>query len=175
LGEDSTGAIDINDGGAMVWDGLQWSVYPAYSDISLFKSKDDGCTWTLVWHMPASENGAPIAVVPQPGYIDNDSNKDAIFIATGSCDTGGVIAGGLGQGNLYRSMNGGSSFTRITPRCPAVLLPESETIVSLDVAENSGMPGTYMAIVGVSNLSPGVTADGVYTWNENNTLTWLQK
>ena len=50
LVEDTTGAIDIS-GGAIVWDGYKWAVYPAYSDIALFKSTNAGYTWSLMWHI----------------------------------------------------------------------------------------------------------------------------
>jgi hypothetical protein len=186
LVEDTTGAYDVcyagDSGGLngnMVWDGARWAVYPAYSDIAVFKSTDGGYTWSLMWHVPSSETGAPLAIVPQPGYVDGDGAKDVVFLAMGSryISSNDRVAGGLSEGNIYRSMDGGANFTRVTPRCPAVTLVPGGTITSLDVAENMGFPGTYMAVVGVSSLGTIAAfpnkGEGVYTWNQNNTAVWL--
>ena len=181
---------DVMMGGAMRWDGLRWAVYPAYSDISVFKSTDGGYNWSLMWHVPSSETGAPIAVVPQPGYNNSIGSKDAVFLAMGSRYIAGnpaavaSYAGGLSQGNIYRSMDGGASFSRVNPRCPAVTLAPhgpntGGTITSMDVVENMNPRNTYMAIVGVSSLhasgGAGINScgEGVYTWNQNNTAVWL--
>ena len=206
LVEDTTGA----DGGCIVggaydanysvghdtttwqWDGKRWAVYPAYSDIAVFKSTDGGYSWSLMWHVPSSETGAPIAIVPQPGYADGDSANDAVFFAMGTryisgnnSSVGGNMkwAGNLSEGNIYRSMNAGALFTRVNPRCPAVTINKhgehtGGTITSMDVVENMGFPGTYMAIVGVSSLNTsdgtadGNRGEGVYAWNRNNTAFW---
>ena len=195
LVEDTSGkTTDVIDCGAMVWDGLRWAVYPAYSDIAVFKSTDGGYEWSLMWHVPSSETGAPVAIVPQPGYADGDSAKDVVFVAMGTRFIGhhsvndpldlGNYAGGLSQGNIYRSMDAGKSFTRVTPRCPAVTLAPhgpntGGTITSMDVVENPLQLGTYMAIVGVSSIGTsdgtptGSCGEGVYTWNQNNTMVWL--
>ena len=191
LVEDTTGPVVVAAGVPANWDGLRWAVYPAYSDIAVFKSTDGGYSWSLMWHVPSSETGAPIAVVPQPGYTDGDSAKDVVFVAMGSRYITGLstnplnYAGGLSQGNIYRSMDGAANFTRVTPRCPAVTLTPAGlgtggTITSMDVAENPMSPGTYMAIVGVSSIATGgfidpstTRGEGVYTWNQNNTMVWL--
>jgi hypothetical protein len=195
LVEDTTGAKDVTAGGNMSWDGKYWAVYPTYSDIAVFKSTDGGYNWELMWHLPNSETGAPLCIVPQPGYVNGDSTKDVVFLATGTRlvyngtlatdpTYGNVTAGGLSEGNIYRSQNAGADFTRATPRCPAVTLaPHGQntggTITSMDVVENQGFPGTYMAIVGVSSLNTslgGATTgcgEGVYSWNQNNTIVWL--
>jgi len=183
LVEDTTGTVDICSGGAVNWDGARWAVYPAYSDIAVFKSTDGGYTWSLMWHVPSSETGAPVAIVPQPGYVDGDGAKDVVFVAMGSryISSNDIVAGGLSQGNIYRSMDGGANFTRVTPRVPAVTLVPAGvgsggTITSLDVAENMGFPGTYMVVIGVSSLgTPGALpnrGEGVYVWNRNNTAIW---
>jgi len=75
---------DVADGGAMKWDGLRWAVHPSYSDIAVFKSTDGGYNWALTYHVPATETGAPVAIVPQPGYSDTDSANDTVFLAMGS-------------------------------------------------------------------------------------------
>jgi len=188
LVEDTTGPVDIMGiAGPMTWDGLRWAIFPDYSDVALFKSTDGGYEWTLMWHMPRTEAGAPIAVVPQPGYDGTDADNQVIFIATGSRyqpalaanPPATAVAGGASQGNIYRSMgNGGSSFTRITPRCPAVTtLPVGGTITSIDVAENMGdgcCPGEYVVVVGVSSLNLGVgLGEGVYTWNKDGVSIWV--
>jgi hypothetical protein len=165
------------------WNGLRWAVFPAYSDVSLMKSTDGGYTWTLMWHQPASDTAAPIAVVPQPGYVDGDSANSVVFIATGARHlanwgiVGPMLAGitpGTGAGNLYRSFNGGADFTRITPRNPAVTLtPTGGVITSLDVGENVNAPGTYFALVGVaSDTNTNGAGEGVYTWNEDDDRDW---
>jgi hypothetical protein len=182
LVEDTSGAADLNapPGGPGVWDGLRWAVFPAYSDVALFKSTDGGYEWELMWHQPASDRGAPLAVVPQPGYVDGDASHDVVFVATGTryLSPGGpaIFIGGPQEGNIYRSMDGGDNFTRVTPRNPAVTLVAGGTITSLDVAENVDHPGTYMALVGVSSLDDGAPRGvGVYTWNEYNDRDWRDK
>jgi hypothetical protein len=171
---------DVMDGGAMRWDGLRWAVYPAHSDIAMFKSTDGGYTWSLMWHVPSSETGAPIAVIPQPGYSDNSGASDTVFVAMGSRYISGnpalpaSYAGGLGEGNIYRSTNGGSTFTCVTPSCPGVV--DGGTITSLDVVESavcvSGCQNQYMAVVGVSSLSTSGLGEGVYTWNQDGISIW---
>ena len=174
--EDTSGAADLNWGGPAIWDGLRWAVFPAYSDVALFKSTDGGYEWDLVWHQPASDVGAPIAVVPQPGYIDGDPDNSVIFYATGSLWLRQVgIIGAAGLGNLYRSFDGGNNFTRVTPRNPAVLLTNPGTISSMDVAENMNAPGTYVAVVGVFTVGASGAGEGVYTWNEDNDRDWRDK
>ena len=203
LVEDTTGGnvstdVDIADGVvAMKWDGLRWAVHPAYSDVAVFKSTDGGYTWQLTWHIPATETGCPLAIVPQPNYVNTDSANDVIFLATGSRyvvirdgTTGGPNAGSLvggpGTGNIYRSTDAGNNFTRITPRCPGVTTTSAgDTITCLDVAKSAccgtGCPVPYMAIVGVSSLGENTDADtvthgeGVYTWNENGVAIWQDK
>jgi hypothetical protein len=186
LVEDTTGGTDIGIGPIVAadWDGLRWAVYPAYSDVALFKSTDGGCSWTLCWHMPSSELGAPIAVVPQPGYKDGDTSNDAVFIATGAryiaaapaLPAPGLYAGSTatGEGNIYRSLDGCNSFTRVTPRCPGVVA--GGWITSMDVAQcpvcTSGCQNPYMAIVGVSSLGATTLGEGVYTWNDNGIPMW---
>ena len=199
LVEDTTGNhvggdMDVADGGPMVWGGLRWAIHPAYSDIAVFKSTDGGYSWQLTWHIPATEQGAPIAIVPQPGYVDTDSANGAVFVAMGSryvqtrtqaaqLPVSGVLAGGPGTGNIYRSTDGGDNFTRVTPRCPGVTTGLALcTITSLDVAKSSccgtGCPVPYMAIVGVSSLgadlapTPASYGEGVYTWNQNGVAIW---
>jgi hypothetical protein len=184
-GGGAAGGVDISMGGPMVWDGARWAVYPAYSDVSLMKSTDGGYTWELVWHMPASETGAPIAVVPQPGYVEGDANNDVVFIATGTRPIAWTampltLAGGASTGNIYRSMDGGNLFTRVTPRNPSVTtLPIGGTITSMDVAEDMMASGTYFAVVGVSSLGLGGVGngigEGVYTWNEAGIPVWQDK
>ena len=189
LVEDTSGVVDMFDCAAAppgpalnVWDGLRWAVFPAYSDIALMKSTDGGYTWTIMWHQPSSDVGAPIAVVPQPGYVDGDSANSAVFVATGTryvAPGGPLIVGGMQEGNIYRSFDGGKTFTRVTPRNPAVTLVAGGTITSMDVAENTDYPGTFMALVGVSSLQaggPGANVgEGVYTWNEDNDRDWRDK
>jgi hypothetical protein len=181
LVEDTSGAVDMmGTPGTPTWDGLRWAVFPAYSDVALMKSTDGGYEWEIMWHQPASDVGAPIAVVPQPGYVDGDSANDVVFVATGTryhpvWGPGG-FAGGQRQGNIYRSFDGGDTFTRVTPRNPAVTLgANSGTITSLDVAENVGAPGTYLALVGVSGMNGVGRGEGVYTWNEDNDRDWQDK
>jgi len=179
----STAADIIDQGNSpCCWNGFRWAVFPAYSDVSLMKSTDGGYTWTIMWHQPASDRGAPIAVVPQPGYVDGDSANSVVFVATGTryLATSGAYAGGPQEGNIYRSFNGGAAFTRVTPRNPAVTLVGGGTITSMDVAENTDYPGTFMALVGISSLqNGGVPAagfgEGVYTWNEDDDRDWRDK
>jgi hypothetical protein len=187
LVEDTSGPIDMILGGApaTTWDGLRWAVFPAYSDVALFKSTDGGYEWKLVWHQPASDVGAPLAVIPQPGYIDGDSANDAVFVATGSryLPTRGTWVGGQWLGDIYRSLDGGNTFTRVTPRCPAVTIGGpggSGTITSMDVAEDRTAAGQFVVVVGVMGAGGGGAfnngnAEGVYTWNEGGDGDWEDK
>lgn len=194
----NTSNVGIMKGGRFgslnwTWDGLRWAVYPAYSDVAVFKSTTGGCSWTLCWHVPSSETGAPVAIVPQPGYTDSDTSKDTIFVAMGTRYLNGSpivltnYAGGLSEGNIYRSTDGCGSFTRVTPRCPAVTLANhgpntGGTITSLDVVEcpvcSQGCQNPFMAIVGVSSLNTstggatGGCGEGVWTWNQNGVAIW---
>ena len=179
LVEDTSGQTDIEEivNAPTVHDGLRWAVFPAWSDVSLFKSTDGGYTWSLMWHVPASDGGAPVDVVPQPGYVDGDSANDIVFVAMGTrylSRTGpGTYAGGPGEGNLYRSMDGGNAFTRVTPRNPAVTLVNPGTITSLDVAENRFAPGTFKALVGTSSVNTGGNRlEVMWTWNEDDDRDW---
>jgi hypothetical protein len=188
LVEDTSGADDIISGGVPLWDGLRWAVFPAWSDVALFKSTDGGYTWTLVWHVPASDSGAPVAVVPQPGYVDGDAANDAVFVATGTrrlptVGASGTWVGGQRLGDVYRSLDGGSTFTRVTPRCPAVdvLWPAVNpggTLYCMDVAESRHVPGEFVVVVGVvGSGDPGAiftngNGEGVYTWNEDGDRDW---
>jgi hypothetical protein len=148
--------------------GLRWT--PMSSNFRVFKSTDGGYTWDKLWAIPANEPtqvataaGIPVEIVPQPGYDDTDAANQVVFLAT--------------DDNLYRSLNGGDSFTRIVPECPGVVDPDAaipyDLITSLDVAENMNVPGTYVAVVGTGTLLNG--GEGVFTWNEDNLLSWRDK
>jgi hypothetical protein len=151
--------------------GLRW--FPMWSNFAVFKSTDGGYTWKLMWHIPANEPtvagaaGVPVEIVPQPGYDDTVAANQVVFLAT--------------DDNLYRSTNGGKIFTRIVPECPGVIDPSTgnpySLISSLDVAENINVPGTYVAVVGISWYGGVVNAngEGVFTWNEDNLLSWRDK
>ncbi len=147
--------------------GLRWT--PMSSNFRVFKSADGGYTWDKLWAIPANEPtqitaaGVPVEIVPQPGYDDTDAANQVVFLAT--------------DDNLYRSSNGGVGFTRIVPECPGVIDPNFgipyDLITSLDVAENINVPGTYVAVVGTGTLLNG--GEGVFTWNEDNLLSWRDK
>ena len=181
LVEDTSGLIDMKEvaNAVAVHDGLRWAVFPAHSDVSLMKSTDGGYSWKLMWHQPSSDVGAPIAVVPQPGYVDGDSANGVVFVATGTRYLArmgpAIYVGGPQEGNIYRSFNSGADFTRVTPRNPAVTLLAGGTITSMDVAENTDYPGTFMALVGVSSLMATGVGEGVYTWNEDDDRDWRDK
>ena len=181
LVEDTSGADDMLATDNTVWDGLRWAVFPAYSDVALMKSTDGGYTWKIVWHQPASDVNAPIAVVPQPGYVDGDSANDAVFVATGSrrnALTGNWIDSNVLNnrgGDVYVSSDGGSHFTRVTPRCPAITLTQRGIITSMDVAENMGNPGTFVVVVGTHGRGQTPRGEGVWTWNEDGDRDWRDK
>jgi len=150
--------------------GARWT--PKWSNFAVFKSTDGGYTWSLMWHIPTNEPtvfgaiGVPVEIVPQPNYDDTDTANQVVFLAT--------------DDNLYRSINGGQAFTRINPECPGVVDPDTaipnDFISSLDVAENINNPGTYLAVVGISSYGVGLTwGEGVFTWNEDNLLSWRDK
>jgi hypothetical protein len=178
LVEDTSGGVDIVVAGAMVWDGLRWAVYPAWSDVALFKSTDGGYTWDLAWHIPSVETGAPVAVVPQPGYNDADATNDVVFVATGgrNIDSSGTLWAGdpAGSGNVYYSAAGSAAtqFTRVTPQNPGVAL--GGWITSMDVADCGcvACPSSMMVVVGVTSLQAGGLGEGVYSWNRNGTGNW---
>jgi len=146
---------------------LRWT--PLSSNYRVFKSNDGGYTWDKLWAIPANEPtqitaaGLPVEIVPQPGYDDTDAANRVVFLAT--------------DDNLYRSLDGGDSFTRIVPECPGLVDPNLaipyDLITSLDVAENMNVAGTYVAVVGTGTLLAG--GEGVFTWNEDNLLSWRDK
>lgn len=174
LVEDTSGPADLV-GGTVTWDGLRWGVYPAWSDVALFKSTDGGYTWALAWHIPSVEVGAPIAVVPQPGYSDSDAANDQVFVATGGRYIAGVFVGDAGgAGNVYYSApgSGATQFTKVTPQNPGVVL--GGWITSIDVADCGcvSCPSKFMVVVGVTSNTAGALGEGVYTWNRNGTGNW---
>lgn len=151
--------------------GNRWT--PAYSNFAVFKSTDSGVTWSLMWHIPATDPtpaitwaaGVPIEIVPCPDYDDADPAKDTVFMNT--------------DDHLYRSNNGGSSFTRVNT-CPGVDVGGG-LFTSLDVGQDLVATGDYVAMVGVVDVggtgtpAPGTPAPGVYTWNENGLSGWVDK
>jgi len=164
--DDGTFFAIVQDTSASRW-------VPMYSNFAIFKSTDGGYTWDLTWHIPTNEPtavqavGVPVEIVPQPGYDDTDAANQVVFLAT--------------DDNLYRSTNGGDTFTRIVPECSGVVDPNLATpyslISSLDVAENINVAGTYVALVGTSRYGGAVNpaGEGVFTWNEDNLLSWRDK
>jgi hypothetical protein len=97
----------------------------------LFKSTDSGATWTRL-------SGLNITTTPTPTSTNNASDANGIsFVvldpSTGSSDspTQTVIAGvsRTGDNNLYRSDNGGSTFTAIAS-APTSLMPHRAVLTS---------------------------------------------
>jgi hypothetical protein len=97
----------------------------------LFKSTDSGATWTRL-------SGLNITTTPAPASTNNASDANGISFVVLDPSTGSsgsatqtIIAGvsRTGDNNLYRSDNGGTTFTAITS-APTSLMPHRAVLTS---------------------------------------------
>ncbi len=138
------------------------TIYAATREISgsplngynLFKSTDDGYSWTPLWQIPDSDNPggsleAIALVLPQP------DDAGTLYLAT--------------RYNVYRSRDGGERFTRLSqPPLTTGLTPANSALISsLDV---TGSDGKHLVLVSTGDADP-LDYGGVYLYDEGRPFT----
>jgi len=132
---------------------------------NLFKSTDDGYTWTPLWKIPANDK-------PAGGPVSDPASKiialllprweypDILYLAT--------------QYNVYKSTDGGENFTTvgIRPAYSSGTNPTSCLITSLDVTY---FHNNYLVLVGSRDADAGAgDYGGIYFYDESQFFTsWL--
>ena len=125
-------------------------MYAAYATGGLWKTEDAGATWNPIFDKEATQSIGNIALAP--------SNRDILYVGTGEAN---IFRASLPGPGLYKSVNGGKSFTNIG-------LQNSGTIARIVVhPKNSNV--VYVAASGnewTYNKDRGVylTQDGGKTW-----------
>lgn len=133
---------------------------------NLFKSTDDGYTWTPLWKIPAGDKppGGPVSdpnskiialVLPRWEYTD------ILYLAT--------------QYNVYKSTDGGKNFTILGARPTygsGATLTNNRLITSLDVTYYNG---NYLTVVGSRDVDTAAgDYGGVYIYDESKIFTpWV--
>ncbi|MDQ0583793.1 exo-alpha-sialidase [Streptomyces rishiriensis] len=177
LGKDAPGPIAVNtDGSVLLWTFVHWdgTKYPAQ------RSADNGATWSEVSSFP--KGATPLADPADPArFYAYDTDTGTLFASTDAGLTFTARAGGLPSGDsqfqlaaapgrsgdlwlstkwngLYRSTDGGASFTKLTS-CWA-----SYTLAFGRAADGAGYPAVYQ--VGSTEASTAVyrSDDGAQTW-----------
>jgi photosystem II stability/assembly factor-like uncharacterized protein len=165
VGTEGTGVTAI----CVAYDG---TIYAATDETSgsplngynLFKSTDDGYTWTPLWKIPAGDKpaGGPVSD-PNPKIIalllPRWEYPDTLYLAT--------------QYNVYKSTDGGENFTTVGGRPtygggadPA----RSRLITSLDVTYYHN---NHLVLVGSGDADAG-DYGGIYFYDESKIFTpWL--
>ncbi|WP_406006485.1 1,4-beta-glucanase [Streptomyces sp. NBC_00637] len=177
LAKDAPGPIATSaDGGVLLWTFVHWdgTRYPAQ------RSTDNGATWSEVASFP--KGATPLADPADPArFYAYDTDTGTLFASTDGGLTFTARAGGLPSGDsqfqlaaapgrsgdlwlstkwngLYRSTDGGASFTQVTS-CRA-----SYTLAFGKAAEGTDYPAVYL--VGSTEAITAVyrSDDGARTW-----------
>lgn len=133
----------------------------AYYGAGVLKSGDGGKTWTQDATFSQFAVGSPSASGPYIGTLAVDPANNQILLAGVGTSAGSSVTGGI-----WRSIDGGHSWT--------VVLPESASGNGTGVVFDPTSPGTAYAALGafVGNASDGVykSTDGGATWTPLSTL-----
>ena len=126
------------------------------------KSTNGGHTWSLTTTLLGTVAGDPIvALVVSPSYASDST----VFVATQ--DVTNPIA--ANNGRVYRSTNGGATFTQLG----VVTLAAQEMITSMDVSPTYDGVGTLA--VGIANIDDNVLTTAtreVQLWGSGGVLNW---
>ncbi|MEJ8843640.1 T9SS type A sorting domain-containing protein [Lacibacter sp. H375] len=117
----------------------------------LWKSTDAGVTWNLAWNAVTTtpnENGICFVLFDPSGSVVNGASQ-TIYI--GVSRTGG--------GNIYKSTNGGTSFTDITP-------------TTSFMPHRAALQGTTMYVTYADGAGPAVNGDGKLYKLNTSTGAW---
>jgi hypothetical protein len=126
------------------------TIYAATEGIgnhNLYKSDDDGYTWTPLWEIPAGDGGSMIIAINLPDRED----PETIYLAT--------------ENNVYKSTDGGEDFS-IVGNNPGSAGANGLKITSFDVIEHHGDNLLVISTRDVDNLEYG----GVYFYDESETF-----
>lgn len=125
-------------------------MYAAYATGGLWKTEDAGATWNPIFDKEATQSIGNIALAP--------SNPDILYVGTGEAN---IFRASLPGTGLYKSVNGGKSFTNIGLQnsgtiARIVVHPKNPNVVYVAA---SGNEWTYNKDRGVY-----LTQDGGKTW-----------
>ena len=126
------------------------------------KSTNGGHTWSRTTTNLGTVAGDPIvALAVSPDY----ANDSTLFVAVQDI----TVAIAASNGKVYRSTNGGATFTQLG----VVTLAASEMITSLDVSPNYDGVGTIAVSVAhaTDDTHPAATF-GVQVWGSGGVLNW---
>ena len=139
------------------------SIVFAASSFGLYRSTDGGTTWALVITDPTS--GLPITSVASD--IVQDATDPTIFYAAQG-NAGGPLVNGV-----YKSVNSGVSWTKLTGVAPTAF--PSTNVGRINLAVSPAAPSTVFAAIEDANNNVGadgsllglyVTTDGGTTWTQ---------
>jgi photosystem II stability/assembly factor-like uncharacterized protein len=128
------------------------TIYVGYATSGVWKSDDNGATWTAIFeHMPSTSIG-DVAVAP--------SNPDIVWVGTGEANLFRASLAGVG---IYKSTDGGATWQHMG-------LPETHTIARI-VIHPTNPDVVYVAATGhgwTDNRERGIfkTTDGGRTWTQ---------
>ena len=143
------------------------TMFAAMNDIQtairpiVYKSTNGGHTW-----VPTSTAlGAAVGdVIVDLEVSANYANDNTVFVAVQT------PAGGAGTGLVYRSTNGGATFSQLG----VVTLGAGEVITSMSVSPN--YDGTGVIAIGIADVAPGTViataVTGVQLWGSGGVLNW---
>jgi len=132
----------------------------AVSKPVVYRSLDGGYTWTATsTALGAAAGDVIVDLEVSPNY----ANDSTIFVATQT------PAGGAGTGIVYRSTNGGSTFSQLG----VVTLAAGEVITSMSVSPNYDGVGIIAVGIAITATATAATAaSNVQLWGANAVLNW---
>ncbi|MBA7648364.1 hypothetical protein ES703_56150 [subsurface metagenome] len=128
------------------------------------KSTNGGHTWSRTTTNLGTVAGDPIvAIAVSPDYASDST----LFVAVQDIDiTGGIAAD---NGKVYRSTNGGATFTQLG----VVTTVNDEMITSMDVSPNYDGVGTIaIGVANINNSTYTTATFGVQVWGSGGVLNW---